>query len=203
MSVYNVVIVGVGGQGVLFLSETLGRAAMDASLDVKVAEIHGMAQRGGSVISTVRFGKKVHSPTVAEGEADIIIALEPIEALRNLAYANPETLITMSSNQIPPPGVHLSNEKYPDFNNIINDLRKCTKKVLVIDTLELAVEAGNAAAQNTVMLGLVAATGRLPIDAQLIRNTVVGSTQAKLQQVNLKAFDLGFRSYDLMKRSLA
>jgi len=190
-----IVIVGVGGQGVLFLSEALGQAALEAGLDVKVAEIHGMAQRGGSVVSTVRLGKQVHSPTVAEGEADVIIALEPIEALRSLQYANNKTLILVSTNPIAPPGLFISGGKYPDSDSIVVSLKKVSCDVLSVDTLDLARKAGSPAAQNTVMLGLASASGKLPIGPAAIKRTVAGLTQKKSQEANLKAFDLGFESY--------
>ena len=195
METYSIVIVGVGGQGVLFLSEAIGQAALEAGLDVKVAEIHGMAQRGGSVISTVRLGKQVHSPTVAEGEADMIIALEPIEALRSLQYANRRTLIIVSTNPIAPPGLYVSGGKYPDLGSILADLRKVSEKTVAIDTLELARKAGGPGAQNTVMLGLASASGRLPIEASVMKKTIADLTKDKFQELNLKAFDLGFESY--------
>ncbi len=196
MLTYSIVLAGVGGQGVLFLSRVLGQAALDSDLEVKVAEIHGMAQRGGSVTSTVRFGKEVFSPTVPQGEADLIVALEPIEALRNIGYANSETLIVLSTNIIAPPGTYLSKEKYPDIANIVNSLRRVSKDVLTIDALELAVKAGNPATQNTVILGLVSASGKLPLEADAIKKSILSLTQKKFQEVNLKAFDLGLNNLD-------
>lgn len=199
METCSIVIVGVGGQGVLFLSEVLGQAAMESGLDVKVAEIHGMAQRGGSVISTVRLGKKVHSPTVAEGEANLIIALEPIEALRSLAYAHSGTTILVSTNPISPPGLSISNEKYPELESIVESLGRVSKNILTVDTLSLARKSGSLATQNTVMLGLVSASGKIPLGVSTIKKAIADSAQKKFQEVNLKAFDLGFETYKTLR----
>ena len=196
MPTYSIVLAGIGGQGVLFLSRVLGHAALDSGLEVKVAEIHGMAQRGGSVISMVRFGKEVFSPTVTQGEADLIVALEPIEALRNIGYANAKTLIVLGTDIIAPPGTYLSKEKCPDLVNIVNSLRGVSKYVLTIDALELAAKAGNPATQNIVILGLVSASGKLPLEADVIKRSILSLTQKKFQEVNLKAFDLGLNNLD-------
>ncbi len=199
MEEYNILVVGVGGQGVLFISEALGNAALVAGLNVRVSEIHGMAQRGGSVICNVRLGDKVYSPTIIEKEAHLIIALEPVEALRNLEYANNKTLIAININSIEPPGIYVKNEKYPELDSIITSLRKVTKNILAINALEIADKAGSPSTQNTVMLGLISASKKLPIDAQLLKKTIVSLTKKKFQESNKIAFDLGFEGYEKSK----
>jgi indolepyruvate ferredoxin oxidoreductase beta subunit len=201
MEEYNILIAGVGGQGVLFISEVLGEAALEADLNVRVAEIHGMAQRGGSVICNVRLGDKVYSPTIVEGEAHLIIALEPIEALRHVQYANPKTFIIFNTNTIEPPGLYLTNQTYPDVNSIIDTLRRVSKKMVPLDALQLAKKAGNPATQNTVMLGFTAASGILPINLHLLKKVIVKLVKKKLKEVNIKAFDLGVTHYKKLKAS--
>ncbi|MBS7626145.1 indolepyruvate ferredoxin oxidoreductase subunit beta [Candidatus Bathyarchaeota archaeon] len=196
MSECNIVLAGVGGQGVLLLSEILGRAALESGYDVRVAEIHGMAQRGGSVTCTVRIGERVYSPTFSEGEADIIIALEPAEAIRNITFANPETLIIMNTAAVPPPGIYLSNQKYPDLKDIIVALGEASKNILVIDALSLAERAGNPATQNIVMLGLLSATGRFPVGADTLRMVLAESLRTEMLETNIRAFNLGFESFN-------
>lgn len=200
MDEFNILIVGVGGQGVLFISEVLGEAAIKSGLNVRVAEIHGMAQRGGSVICSVRLGKDVYSPTIDEGGAHLILSLEPIEALRQLKYANTETDFAVNMNKIAPPGIYVSGKKYPETSLIFDRLKAVSKNILAIDALKLANEAGNPATQNTVMLGLISASKKLPINTQLLKKTIVALVKKKFQESNKIAFDLGFKSYEKSKK---
>ena len=202
MDEYNIVIVGVGGQGILFLSHVLGNAALDANMNVRVAEIHGMAQRGGSVICNIRLGDKVYSSTVIEGEADLFIALEPIEALRHIKYANSNTLIVLSKSTIEPPGIHVSNIEYPSLTDIMSELKKISENIILIDSFTIAKQAGNPATQNTVMLGLVSASNTLPIDSSVIKEAIINHTKKKFHKVNLEAFTLGFQKYKEYKNQI-
>lgn len=199
MDEFNILIVGVGGQGVLFISEVLGEAAMKSGLNVRVAEIHGMAQRGGSVICSVRLGKDVYSPTIDEGRAHLILSLEPIEALRQLRFANPETVIAVNITKIEPPGIYVSDKKYPEISIIFDRLKAVSRDILAINALKLANEAGNPTTQNTVMLGLISASKKLPINTQLLKKTIISSTKKKFQEPNKIAFNLGFKSYEKSK----
>ncbi len=196
---FNILIAGVGGQGVLFISELLGEAAIKSGLNVRVAEIHGMAQRGGSVICSVRIGENVFSPTIDDGRAHLIIALEPIEALRYLKYANSETIVALNINKIEPPGIYMSGKKYPEIDIILERLKVVTRNILAIDALKLADKAGNPATQNTAMLGLISASKKLPINTQLLKKTLISLTQKKFQKPNKTAFDLGFENYEKSK----
>lgn len=199
MDEFNILIAGVGGQGVLFISELLGEAAVKSGLNVRVAEIHGMAQRGGSVICSVRIGEIVFSPTIDDGRAHLIIALEPIEALRYLKYANSDTIVALNKNKIEPPGMYVSGKKYPEIDLILERLKTVTRNILAIDALKLAYKAGNPATQNTVMLGLISASKKIPIKNQLLKKTLISLTQKKFQKANKIAFDLGFESYEKSK----
>lgn len=195
MDAYNILVVGVGGQGVLFASEAIGEAALESGFNVRVAEVHGMAQRGGSVVCNVRLGERVHSPMIPEGESHLIIALEPLEALRYVRYMNRETLIAVNSNAVIPPGLIISGGRYPSLSEIINGLGEISKNILVIDALSKAKEAGSTAAQNVVMLGLVSASGKLPISSEILKKTVTQLVKRKFQDVNRRAFEIGFKSY--------
>ncbi|MBS7629556.1 2-oxoacid:acceptor oxidoreductase family protein, partial [Candidatus Bathyarchaeota archaeon] len=135
-------------------------------------------------------------PTFSEGEADIIIALEPAEAIRNITFANPETLIIMNTAAVPPPGIYLSNQKYPDLKDIIVALGEASKNILVIDALSLAERAGNPATQNIVMLGLLSATGRFPVGADTLRMVLAESLRTEMLETNIRAFNLGFESFN-------
>jgi len=195
MDAYNILIVGVGGQGVLFTSEALGEAALESGFNVRVAEVHGMAQRGGSVVCDVRIGERVYSPMIPIGEAHLVIALEPLEALRHVRYVNEETLIAVNVNTVIPPGLIVSGGGYPNLSDIINGLGEVSKNILVIDAFSKAKEAGSPAAQNAVMLGLASASEKLPIPSEVLKKTVTRLVKRRFQDVNRRAFEIGFRSY--------
>jgi len=197
MTTYNTLVTGVGGQGVLFISEIVGMAALKEGLDVRVAEIHGMAQRGGSVTCNVRMGKRVYSPTITKGTADLIIGLEPLEVLRLLGYAHDETIIALNMNPIVPSSATLSGVPYPPMNEILKEISRVSKKTVTVNTTDIALKVGNPATQNAAMLGFVSALKRLPVKHQTLRNTIGERSPPKYRDVNLKAFDLG--SSDLNK----
>ena len=180
----------------------LGNAALEANMNVRVAEIHGMAQRGGSVICNIRLGDKVYSSTVIEGEAHLFIALEPIEALRHIKYANTNTLILLSKSTIEPPGIHVSNIEYPSLTKIMSELKKVSTNIMLIDSFKIAKQAGNPATQNTVMLGVVSASNTLPIESNIIKEAITNHTKKKFHEVNLRAFTLGFQLYKEYKNQI-
>ena len=122
MKEFNIVLAGVGGQGILLASQILGVSAVKEGFNVRVSEIHGMAQRGGAVVSHVRIGEKVHSPTVLEGDADVILGFEPLEALRNMKYASQKSLVIISKETIVPTGFSLEPVQYPSFDEIVAKL---------------------------------------------------------------------------------
>ena len=189
---YTIQIVGVGGQGVLLASNVLGTAAMNAGHRVMMSEVHGMAQRGGSVLSTVRFGDEVYSPLEAEGGADLIMGFEPTETVRSLHLGNGGTEVLMNLDPILPSMVAAGFDEYPDIDSLVQAVRAINLKVVTLDATKLAIQAGKAVAANAVMIGAVAAMKDIPLSRDQLRDALVAAVPEKFRDLNLKAFDLGF-----------
>ena len=188
METFNIIIVGVGGQGVILASKIISEAAMEAGLDVKQSEVHGMSQRGGSVISHVRIGDKVYSPLVTEGEADVILAFEKLEALRFSHWAKPNGKIIYADIKINPSTVVAGLAQYPE--DVDEKLSNLPCNVIKIPALEIAKEAGNVKAVNTVLVG--ALSNLLPqIDEEVWKKVIKENVPSKAIDINVKAFDLG------------
>ena len=185
----NIMIVGVGGQGTLLASRILGNTLIREGFDVKVSEVHGMSQRGGSVVTYVRYGEKVHSPIIDKGEADIILAFELLEAYRALPYLKDGGKILINKQKMNPMPVITGAAEYPE--NIEGKI-SAVAKTTVIDALALAKEAGNAKATNVVLIGLMARESDIPYEKWV--ETVKTTVPEKFLDVNLKAFDLGYNS---------
>lgn len=184
MSVVNILIVGVGGQGTLLASTVLGNLALNGGLDVKLSEVHGMAQRGGSVVTHVRFGEKVYAPIVDKGQADIIIAFEELEALRYLSFLKPGGKLYVNSQEILPMPVITGAAKYPE--NIREFMEENHISVEFVDALSIAREVGNIKAVNTVMLGYLA--NSLSFTKENWMNALKECVKPKFLEVNQKAF---------------
>ena len=184
-----IMIAGVGGQGTLLTSRVLGAAALKAGYDVKMSEVHGMSQRGGSVITYVKIGSDVKSPIIEKGEADILLCFEKLEALRWLDYAKKDGAIIINDQKIDPMPVIIGKATYPD--NIIKNITSRFKNVCAIDALETAKKLGNLKVLNIVMVGLMAKSTDIPEETwrEAIRETV----KEKFIDINLKAFDEGYR----------
>lgn len=180
-------IVGVGGQGTLLASRILGNTVINEGYDVKVSEVHGMSQRGGSVVTYVKFGDKVYSPVIGEGEADIILAFEQLEAYRALPYLKKGGKIIANTQKMNPMPVITGAMQYPE--NILDKIAKKAELVSV-DALTLAEEAGNIKAVNVVLIGVMAKSTDIPYERWL--ETIKTTVPAKFLDVNLKAFDLGY-----------
>ena len=183
----NIMIVGVGGQGTLLASRILGNTVINEGYDVKVSEVHGMSQRGGSVVTYVKYGEKVYSPIIDEGEADIILAFELLEALRALPYLKKGGKIIVNNQAIDPMPVITGAAQYP-----ADIVKKLSDKVdtLSIDALALAKEAGNIKAVNVVLIGVMAKSTDIPYENWV--ETIKTTVPEKFLEVNLKAFDLGY-----------
>jgi len=188
--VTNVVIAGVGGQGIILASDVVARAAVCAGRDVKRSEIHGMAQRGGSVTSEIRFGRRVWSPVIADGEVDVLVALEILEAARHAHRLREGGAIIASSLRIRPAVRPPGAPPYP--LDIDERLRAAVDNLVLLDAPALAAQAGNARAANTVLLGALSCWLDLPPDAW--RRALEGSLRPQLLDANLRAFDLGRRA---------
>jgi len=185
--VTNILLVGVGGQGILLASEILAEAFMLAGFDVKKSEIHGMSQRGGSVVSHVRFGTEVFSPVVPEGEGDILFGFELLETYRCLSLLKPGARVVANDFRIPPPAVLLGQETYPE--GLAEKIGARFSNFQLIDGLKLAAEAGDPRAANTVLLGAVAQD--LDIADAVWQKALEKMVPKKALAVNLKAFQLG------------
>ncbi|BEH10266.1 MULTISPECIES: indolepyruvate oxidoreductase subunit beta [Geobacter] len=186
-TITNILLVGVGGQGILLASEILSEAFMLAGFDVKKSEIHGMSQRGGSVVSHVRYGKEVHSPIVPEGEGDILFGFELMETYRYLPLLRKGGTVVANDLRISPPSVLLGQASYPD--DLPDRIRALFPDFLLVDGQHLAAEAGNVRAANTVLLGAVAK--RLDIPDECWHKALERMVPSKALDVNRKAFQLG------------
>ena len=187
METKNIMIVGVGGQGTLLTSRILGGLTMHAGYDVKLSEVHGMAQRGGSVVTYVRYGSKVYEPIVEEGQADVLIAFERLEALRYAHCLKEDGVLIVNDQRIDPMPVVIGAAKYPE--NILEDLEK-NHKVYKVNAIEEAKKLGNSRVFNVIVLGLAAQHMDFSREDWLtvIENTV----PAKTVELNLKAFEAGY-----------
>ena len=185
--VTNVLVVGVGGQGVIVASKILTNVALNAGFDVKKSEVHGMAQRGGSVVSQVRFGAQVFSPLVKKGEGDILLSFEQLESLRYLDFLYKDSFLLLNSQKILPPSVSMGLESYPA--DIPEKIKKQFKNTVLVEGLDLAVQAGNAKAINTVLLGVL--SQKLDIKEAIWLKAIREYFPSTLHAVNERGFALG------------
>lgn len=183
----NVLVVGVGGQGVLVASEVLAAAALLSGLDVKKSEVHGMAQRGGSVVSHVRFGWTVHSPLVEKGEADFLVSFERLETLRYLDYLRRSSWVVMNDQKVLPLPVSSGKAQYP--GGIERIVRGAGLRLKSVDGPGLAERAGNRRAVNSVVLGVLSRL--LPFPEELWKDALQGHVPERHLAANLNAFRLG------------
>ncbi len=183
----NIMIVGVGGQGTLLASRILGNTVINEGYDVKVSEVHGMSQRGGSVVTYVKYGEKVYSPIVDRGEADVILAFELLEAYRALPYLKKGGKIIVNNQQIDPMPVITGAAEYPEK---IAEKLSAVCDTTIVDALALATEAGNMKSVNVVLIGVMAKTSDIPYEKWI--ETIKTTVPEKFLDVNLKAFDLGY-----------
>lgn len=186
--VKNIMIVGVGGQGSLLASKLLGHLLLTEGYDVKVSEVHGMSQRGGSVVTYVRFGDKVYSPIIDKGQADVIMSFEKLEAARYLEYLKPDGRIITNTQQIDPMPVIIGAAQYPD--NLIEKLEEKGAKVDAMDCLSLANEAGSSKAVNIVLMGRLSKYFE-DIPVEKWQKAIEDCVPAKFLELNQKAFLLG------------
>ena len=190
----NIVLTGVGGQGVITAANILGKAAVRAKTNVYVSEVHGMAQRGGAVNCTVRLGD-VSGPLVAAATADVIVSLEPVEALRNIMYANKKTKIITDINPVVPFTVSVGGEKYPNLDDVYKEIQ--SRAILFkIDALKIAKDSGDAITKNIVMLGALAAADVLPFKSDVLLETILENIPVKYKDINKKAFNGGMKALD-------
>jgi indolepyruvate ferredoxin oxidoreductase beta subunit len=185
----NVLVAGVGGQGVLLFSDIIANMAMTAGLDVKKSEVHGMAQRGGSVTSHIRYGSKVHSPIIEEGTADLVVAFEKLEALRCVHYLAPSGRLVYDPHRIDPLTVRIGVVERPDDARLSERIAARAPNRLAVPAFATALRLGSNRVQNTVMLG--AASRFLEFPAESFRQTIRNAVKPQAVDLNLQAFDAG------------
>ncbi len=185
--VYNVLIVGVGGQGIILASDVLGRVAARHGYDVKKNEIHGMAQRGGSVSSHVRFGKVVSSPIIKMGEADVLLSFEQIETLRYFPFLSENGQVIVNNQKILPPAVFTGQQEYPP--DVLERIRQKAPNTIVVDGPSVAKKIGNPRVLNVIFLGVLSKF--LDIPAEIYEQTLRETLKAKLVDINIRAFHEG------------
>ena len=187
METKNIMIVGVGGQGSLLASKLLGRLLLSKGYDIKVSEVHGMSQRGGSVVTYVRYGDKVYSPVIDKGEADFIVSFELLEAARWTEFLKPGGKIIVNTQQINPMPVIIGAAQYPE--NLVDKMQAAGAKVDALDCLALAEQAGSAKAVNLVLMGRLSKYFDFPDEAW--QKSIEACVPAKFLELNKKAFELG------------
>ncbi len=183
----NILFAGVGGQGILLASEVIAYSLLAAGFDAKKSEVHGMAQRGGSVTAQLRYGKQVFSPLIEPGTADILISFEMMEAVRYLPYLHDGSKVVVNSQQIYPPAVASGQLDYPE--NVLAKIKEQGIELVEIDAFELAREAGEVKAANVVMVGAV--SHFLPLDHAQFIEVIETRIPERFREVNLKAFEAG------------
>ena len=189
----TVQIVGVGGQGALTVSKIIGNAAIEKDMQIIVSEIHGMAQRGGVVQTTIRLGETI-SPLAFPQDINVLVGFEPLEAYRARDEITPDSTVIVSTDPIRPTSVSSGGQAYPDTKQILDEIEKRAKCLFYLSAREKAIEAGNERAANVVLLGAMVGTGLLPFTYDEMRLAVEASVPKKALEANLKAFDLGYRT---------
>lgn len=187
-AVVSILIVGVGGQGTLLASRILARAMLFAGADVKVSEVHGMSQRGGSVVTQVRYGPQVNSPLVAVGQANHILAFEKLEALRWLPYLKKGGRLIVNDQSIDPLPVMTGALKYPE--NILEKIKAEVENTIILNATQLATEIGNARTANVILLGVLASS--LNLEMKVWDQALEDSVPEKFLEINRQAFKIGF-----------
>ena len=187
METKNIMIVGVGGQGTLLTSRILGGITRAAGYDVKISEVHGMAQRGGSVVTYVRYGEKVAEPIVEEGQADVLIAFERLEALRYAHFLKKDGVMIVNDQRMDPMTVAVGLAQYPE--NIIETLKE-KHDVVVVDAQKMALEIGNSRVFNTIIIGVAAK--RMDFEKEAWLKVIEETVPAKTVDINKQAFEAGY-----------
>jgi indolepyruvate ferredoxin oxidoreductase beta subunit len=183
----NILVAGVGGQGVILASDIMSEVFMEAGYDVKKSEVHGMAMRGGIVTSHFRFGKKVYSPLIKQGEVDILFAFEQLEGLRWVNHLRPDGKILMNDHKVNPPAVNLGEMEYP--KGIPEKIKSKFKNFYLVKGTDLALELGDARAANVVLLGSISKFFEVSDDLWL--KTILNYLPPKVHELNRKAFFIG------------
>lgn len=191
---YNIQLVGVGGQGVLLASTVLGNAAVAEGLEAAMSEVHGMAQRGGSVLCSVRMGQDILSPLMPLGSADLLLGFEPVETCRALSMVNRDSHIVTSIAPVVPISVSAGTDTYPRVDDIMEAIRSVNPNLVAIDATALAVQAGKAITANSVLIGAISAVKGFPLSRKRMLDSLLEVVPAKARDINVRAFELGFEA---------
>jgi indolepyruvate ferredoxin oxidoreductase beta subunit len=190
MKEFNIMFTGVGGTGVLTAARILASAALTEGENVRMGEIHGMAQRGGAVNCTIRIGKNVHGPIIPTGKADLLLSVEPVEALRNVDRVMPSGTIIVGEYRITPTGVLLGRAEYPSDEAILQDLARFAN-VITLDAAKLAQESGGILTMNTVLIGAVIGLNLLPIKEETVISAIKDLLPRRYHEMNITALRKG------------
>ncbi len=193
----DVLVTGVGGQGVVLASDIIAETAMQAGFDVKKTDTLGMAQRGGAVVSHVRLAEKVWSPLIEEGTVDLLLAFEKMEAARWSHYINPGAIVIINNYEQPPSSVSLGQEKYPNDDDIKTALQRRTDEIYFIDANRVAKELGNVRTINILMLGCFSVFA--PLDIQVWKDSIARRMPENIRDINLKAFEQGRKEIESVR----
>jgi indolepyruvate ferredoxin oxidoreductase beta subunit len=191
---YNLLNVGVGGQGVIRAAQILSYAALLDNYKVRTAETHGMAQRGGSVASYLRFGTEVEGPLIPRGKTNTIMAFEASEAVRIFNYAGPDTVFLINESIMVPPVIHQMGIDYPNLTEISDFLKNVSPNIFFIDGVKIATDLGNPRTMNVVMLGALIGLEVLPLKKETLEKAILSYLPAKFHDINKKAFKTGIES---------
>ena len=191
MDSWRVFFTGVGGQGTLLATRVLGEAALLADIPVVVSEVHGMAQRGGVVESAVVMGE-VQSPVISDGEVDILMAFEPLEALRAVRKCSASSLVICNTSPVAPFSVSSGRDHYPEVSDMMRTISSQVSNLIAYDARALAREAGSELSVNIVMLGTLMRHAKMPFNEEVVKEVINTRTKKSFLEINLKAFELGF-----------
>ncbi len=189
---FNIAIAGVGGQGVTLLARILGNAAIKEGLSVRIGEVYGASQRGGSVVSHIRFGENAFSPIIPNGRADVLLGLEVSEAARRIRALKPNGLVILNVYKIDPVEVKTGLSEYPSISRLVNAFKLITDQIITVNATDIATDLGDVRLSNIVLLGVLAGLSVLPISIKTLRQSIWGNVPLAMRNLNMKAFKIGF-----------
>lgn len=190
--ILRILVVGVGGQGVVFASKVVGKAIMEAGHNVIMSEVHGMAQRGGVVTCHICIGD-IQSPIIGDGEANIILAFEPIEAYRAIHKANSETVIITNKTMFIPTTAFIGKVEYPDLSDVLGAIGEVNDHLVTLNATKIAMDVGSHVMANAVLLGALSGAAELPIGSEELKRHMLTRVPPKTIDLNSRAFDLGLK----------
>ena len=193
MDEYRICLTGVGGQGTLLATMVVAEAAIYAGHNVLASEVHGMAQRGGVVESTVMIGN-MRSPIISDGEADVLLGFEPVETYRAMRKCSADSVVISNTVPTMPFSVAIGKDAYPEVEKLFSFIESKVKRLITLDAKALAQKAGAAVSANVAMVGALAQSGAVPIPKEAFEETIRTKTKEKFVDVNLRAFELGFEA---------